>query len=794
MTVFSLRGSTALIALSVSLSLALPGMLVAQDSQPGAVAPEAAWQPITRLGLAFEVPPGATVTDESDTEGARYFAVSTMGADGIGARLGMRFLTADEMAEVPAPGTPEFAAYLGDLGSVPVSATGTVMDLGGRQMLVYAGTGSVAGPGGVQHEGRMLYLVSQSAEADGSTLLIAVFSAGVGGGVAGELEARFVTSLRPAEARPEVETDAAPEDGASDTPDAAPPASAAEVATAGDPAPADAAAAQVADAGAAGTAPEPAAPVAADAPATPPAEPAAEVAAAPEPEPEPVAVPAANDVEILAGLAGIDLPEGMVVADAQRGDLSTDLYLAEAASPDTRRLLISAGMLTRGLYGQVDRMLHRIDALVETEVGGQPVWVVHGVATRNLDGRSAGVDEAVPAQLVAPRFCVDGVPPYLVGILGAPGDAARIDTLLASLQLALPETAVPCGDGPAVEIRAAMDAQAPVAAAEPIAPVIPEGWEAHSRFGLSFAAPAGMVVRRERAEPDRLEYWLQLPDSEGSVTREISLRVFNPEARARLPHALPDEDGFAAMLTDFADLPIVATDERVVLGGQSLRVFRGAGTRTVAGAEFASRVLYLIAEAPDAQGLTPWIALQGIDHSPEAEAGFEAAFIASLGGQAALPAPEPAEPQPEASPPPAIVMPPPPVTAVTPEPPARPAATPEALAWQAAAASGTPEAVLAYLGQYPRGLHSGEARAWLYARDIVPPDERRAGPVEPPAAPARVEADDWQRTLAENRVEAYWTYLKHWPDGTHGAEARLMLGRLLYVAPPAPEPAPPATK
>lgn len=790
MSVFSLRGSTALIALSVSLSLALPGMLVAQDSQPGAVAPEVAWQPLTRLGLAFEVPPGATVTDDSDTEGARYFAVSTMGADGIGARLGMRFLTADEMAEVPAPGTPEFAAYLGDLGSVPVSATGTVLALGGRQMLAYAGTGSVAGPGGVQHEGRMLYLVSQSAEADGSTLLIAVFSAGVGGGVAAELEARFVTSLRPVEDQPEVETEAAPEDGASATPDAAPADAAAEVAAAEEPAAADAAAPQVADAGAAGTAPEPAAPVAADAPATPPAEPAAEVAAAPEPEP--VATPAANEVEILAGLAGIDLPEGMVVADAQRGDLSTDLYLAEAASPDTRRLLISAGMLTRSVSGQVGRMLHRIDALVETEVGGQPVWVVHGIATQGLDNRRATVEQAIPAQLVAPRFCVDGAPPYMLGILGSPGDEARIDALTAALQLALPEAAVPCGDEVVVEVRAAMNAQGP-AAAEPPAPVIPEGWVAHQRFGLSFAAPVGMVVRRERTEPDQMEYWLQLPNAEGSIAREISLRVFNPEARARLPHALPDEDGFAAMLSTFAGLPINATDERVTLGGQTMRVFRGSGTRTVAGTEFASRVTYLIAEAPGAQGLTPWIALQSIDYGADEDAAFEAAFIASLGGQAELPAPEPVEPQAEAAPPPAIVM--PPMPTVTPEPPARPAATAEALAWQAASASGTPEAVLAYLAQYPRGLHSGEARAWLHARDIIPPDERRPGPIEPPAAPApRVEADDWRMTLAENRVEAYWTYLKHWPDGAYVAEARLMLGRLLYVAPPVPEPAPPSTK
>ena len=43
----------------------------------------------------------------------------------------------------------------------------------------------------------------------------------------------------------------------------------------------------------------------------------------------------------------------------------------------------------------------------------------------------------------------------------------------------------------------------------------------------------------------------------------------------------------------------------------------------------------------------------------------------------------------------------------------------------------------------------------------------------------------WQQALEQNRMEAYWTYLKAWPEGTHVAEARAMLDRLRPPPPPA---------
>jgi hypothetical protein len=61
----------------------------------------------------------------------------------------------------------------------------------------------------------------------------------------------------------------------------------------------------------------------------------------------------------------------------------------------------------------------------------------------------------------------------------------------------------------------------------------------------------------------------------------------------------------------------------------------------------------------------------------------------------------------------------------------------------------------------------------------------------------RREAILWRRTVTRNSAHAYWNYLKRYPNGPHGDEARMRLGLLAAaVAPPpdyvaAPEPMPP---
>lgn len=79
-----------------------------------------------------------------------------------------------------------------------------------------------------------------------------------------------------------------------------------------------------------------------------------------------------------------------------------------------------------------------------------------------------------------------------------------------------------------------------------------------------------------------------------------------------------------------------------------------------------------------------------------------------------------------------------------------------------------------------------EAYAIAVERDTIPayqdflrryPDHRLARRVTALLA-ARREAVIWRRTLVRNTREAYWTYLRHYPNGPHAADARRRLARL----------------
>lgn len=492
-----------------------------------------------------------------------------------------------------------------------------------------------------------------------------------------------------------------------------------------------------------------------------------------------------EETPILPDLAGIRLPEDTALAGENRNARSADLFVGAAGSPTPPHTRINAGRLMgREVERQLTRMLHRVDALTEAEIGGVPVWVIHGTATHSLEDRPADAAAEIPAQIIVPRFCEAGNPVYLLGVLTARGDEARIDATLPGLVLHRPDGVEDCPDAIMDPVRAMIGDGTETATTEPPqtpvtlpqAPEVPAGWERHVRFGLTFAAPAGMEVRRERTEPDRLEYWLQTRDAAGDVTEEISFRVFTPSALAAMPVQGPDQPGFAEMLSGFGEITVVESGERMTLGDVTLRAFRG--DTNVDGR--LERQLYLIAEAPSANGLSPWLAVRSTGRTSDAAQAFEQAFLASLGGSPMLP-PQTQEPPPERTP----------QTVETPQtqtqPPAASTASPEAQAFQAARVDGSTEALLAYLAAYPRGLHSGDARAMLHARGIVPPDERRPEP-----ARTDPETVDWQRALDEARMEAFWTYLKMWPQGQHADEARARLDHLRPAAPvpyaPTPRP------
>ena len=744
MSVFIQRGSTALFALSVSLAAAAPLALGtparAQEGSvvtaPPAPAPEAAPAPgvaqpraVSRFGLDFALPPGMVVTNDSD----RFFVAANLDAGGVGARIGLRVMTPDDAADIPQPGTPEYEAFLNELSPMPLTDSGVVIEVGGRVLHLYRGTAPTAGPDGTQLESQMLLMITQEAAEDGTVMMIGVFSAGLGAEVAGAIELDFITSLR---------ASSPIEDTAPDTPDSG----------AGDSAVAPPAMAQAEVPGTVGEDAD-AAITSADAPAEP--------------------------VELLPGLARYALPPGQTVATLSRNDRAVSVTFAQDSAPDVLTARIAGGSLNRTVAQQIERLLDGVDAVVDSDVGGLPVWVVYGPATRDLTDNPTTAADGVPARVIVPRQCVEESPGFMIALMATPGNEAALDGLQSGLSLSAPEGSVACDDSVIAPIRAAITPEAAPAtttapadqtAAAPGA-ALPDGWVARERFGMHFAVPEGMGTRRERDEPDSMELWLVERDDSGATQREMSLRVLTPGALARLPLQRPTDPGFAAMLSEFADLELSAVQEPLSFDFGTMHVFRGSHD---GGEDGTTRMIYLITEGPNAAGLTPWIALRSAGLSPQEAEAFETGFISNLGGSPELPE--------------GVTLPPvtpPQAPVATPEP--APAATPEAQAWQAAQAAQSAEAMQAYLTRHPRGLNSGRARAWLHARGVVPVDEQRATPTPRPAAPpVLTETQAWAAALAQGRPEAIWTFLKAWPDGIFAAQAR---GLLSYQAAP---PQPPA--
>ncbi|MBN8292682.1 hypothetical protein JI664_11970 [Rhodobacter sp. NTK016B] len=339
---------------------------------------------------------------------------------------------------------------------------------------------------------------------------------------------------------------------------------------------------------------------------------------------------------ILTGVASMTLPDTLTITETREGDANVYMALAEAAAPDMPVVAIAAGILDRPLRRQVERMVHSVQAVVETEINGVPVWVLYGPSTRAMDARRTGPGEDLPARLVVPAVCTGAEPPYLVAMMSAPGDEALLDILQPALHLTVPPGATPCPPAMIEAIR-----------------------------GAAIAGPAT-----------------------GSPTGPATGPVTDP-------------------VTDPVTGPV--TSPGVAVG----------------------------------------------------------------------------EPHPQSSPSLAMA---------------------EAQAWEEAQRRGTPEAVLAFLAQYPRGLHSGEARGWLHARDIYAPDEYRPDPAALPEPPEAIrppsDAEAWRIALADGRAQGLWTYLKAHPNGDHVAEAQLMLTEMLaprgttggVVRDPARPPAPEAPR
>lgn len=523
------------------------------------------------------------------------------------------------------------------------------------------------------------------------------------------------------------------------------------------------------------------------------------------PPPEPVAAPApatpptsAEPVLLVGGQVTLTLAEGTTINTGARGRELTDVTLTGA---DGHLVRIVGGALPQSLDTMVGRLLHRVDAIEEVTLGAETLWVIHGNATRHPDNAEAPATSEVPARVLVPQFCTADEPSYVLALAAEEGNATALDPVIQSLTITRPPEAVDCTGG--IETIAL---SAPAAPNQPQASTpLPEGWEQRERFGLRFALPEGGLVRLDSVEDGLMAYWVQYRNAETGSLAEFSLRIMGPEALAQMTRGAVPVD-YPALLSQFSNRPILATGETRVQGDEVLSIYRNEP------GEGAARVLYLIGEEPSSQGLTTWavIASSGLTEDESRE--FETTVLANLRGSAVLtsapatepvapvaPEPTPAQPEPlqptpvQPAPPtrdsatpstdsrqptaPQVVAP-----AATPTPPPTPTQSPEALAWAEAQRQGTPAAVMAYLADWPRGLYSGEARAWLAARAIIAPATPTVTPA-PPTAAQSADDRDWQAALARGTAEAFWDYLKAQQQGAHVADAYAQLTLLASRAP-----------
>ena len=157
-------------------------------------------------------------------------------------------------------------------------------------------------------------------------------------------------------------------------------------------------------------------------------------------------------------------------------------------------------------------------------------------------------------------------------------------------------------------------------------------------------------------------------------------------------------------------------------------------------------------------------------------------------GPGPAPAPEPAAPAPIRPPPMLSPAPAPtpataavarPATATTPTAAARPVTISEAQrefdAWEAAGRVGTRAAFEAFIGQFPDGRYTPQARS--RAAGMAPP-VTAAAPRPPAANNAQAEFEVWDRAVTGKRRADFEQYLASYPNGRYVELARIELKKL----------------
>jgi hypothetical protein len=213
------------------------------------------------------------------------------------------------------------------------------------------------------------------------------------------------------------------------------------------------------------------------------------------------------------------------------------------------------------------------------------------------------------ADTVVTQVCTPDGGPVALTLIDRSDNA--VTDLLTTMGLSLSGDMVGCGlDALADEVLAMIAAGTEAQANRPLEPFVlvaaPSDWVQHERFGVTFRTPAGLAVRRDRAEAQELDYWLQ--DGEDDTPgMDVALRILSLDGGGPLGPMAARSPELLAALSGFAEVPMEITGQQIDLGGRALDIYRGTGADAQG---LRGQVLFAMSETVGDDGYRPAFALR----------------------------------------------------------------------------------------------------------------------------------------------------------------------------------------
>jgi len=164
------------------------------------------------------------------------------------------------------------------------------------------------------------------------------------------------------------------------------------------------------------------------------------------------------------------------------------------------------------------------------------------------------------------------------------------------------------------------------------ASAIPADWVAYERYGLRFSAPATMEFIEDIGGNNVGSIWLTQSDPETNSGTRLGMRIVPVEEHAAMP--TPGSEDYTAALSNLVSLPLIRTEQTVMLGDLELRVY---STGSIADdddtTDSVTRMMWLVAETPLLSNEGLWVGSFSAGLAEGEVIAIEQAFVASLGAE-----------------------------------------------------------------------------------------------------------------------------------------------------------------